>query len=538
MRTNLSISIAAAVLLTLGAMHAPAAAQELDARELAALIDQHVDRRLADAGLEASPPADDAEFARRLYLDLTGVIPPAVRVGRFLDSRDGDKRARLVDELLSSPAYARHMADIWDSLLFKRTADNKALPLAPLSAWLVDAFDHNRPWDQVVYSLLTASGPQRENGAVTIFMNESRQIGPHDATSILTRALLGVRLECAQCHDHPYADWTQTQYWGMAAFFNRLDFTKRFDDVDISVDIPSRQKHPGGRRYGIRETSKASPRHLPDRALNVEPMLLDGHKPLVAFVDSPVEDDEPPAYTGPLRPLLATWVIDAENPWFARSMVNRLWAQMFGRGLVDPVDDLRDDNPASHPELLEALTDQFVAHRFDVKYLLRAIADSRAYHRTSLPHALGGDEELYSHMPTKVMTPEQLFDSLAVVLGQKAVARKKTLAKARARFVAFLQTDEEPDPLVYRRGIPQALKLMNDRYYQKGVERRAEEIARSSRSTREAINQLYLLTLARRPTTAERRRMLTFADRYDEPARAYRGMLWALVNSSEFTLNH
>ena len=200
----------------------PSLTGKLDAAALAHVIDSAVDQRLAAEKVKASPQADDAEFLRRVYLDLAGRIPPADKAAAFLDSNDPAKRAKLIDELLASDDYGKHMADVWKDLLVKRNSDNRTVTFDPLVDWLTKDFNQNTPWDQMVRDLMTAEGPQDENGAVTYFLANNTV---DKMTDVTTKVFLGVQLQCAQCHNHPFTDWKQTEYWGMADFFMKVQQT-------------------------------------------------------------------------------------------------------------------------------------------------------------------------------------------------------------------------------------------------------------------------------------------------------------------------
>jgi hypothetical protein len=515
------IGIACAAVSPVEADEGPAG--PLDAVELAALIDRSIEDRLE--GLPLSPAADDAQFVRRLYLDLHGIVPTVEQTLAFLHARESDKRARLVDALLDDPAYGRHLADLWDSLLLPVNSENRKVPIKPLNGWLARAFQENRPWNEIVHEMLTAVGPQNFNPAVTPFMANAKSLQPHEATDLVTRLFLGVRLECAQCHNHPFDRWKQADYWGLAAFIQKITFTSKFDDLTLPPR-PAGHKDIVGTNYGITEVPNPKKRVLPERALPSLPRLLTGEQPQI--------DPETP----PLRPVLAAWLTSPENPWFAQAMANRVWGQLFGRGLVNPVDDLRADNPPTHPELLEDLARQFAAHDFDLKYLFRAICLSGAYQRSSQPvPGNAADDSHYSRMIAKVLTPEQMFDSLTLVLGEEALFEGKSLDDTRQRFVEFFSTDDEPDAAAYRRGIPQLLKLMNHAGYQRGIAERAAS-ATADRSAEEAVEQLYLLALSRRPSEEEVSQMLGFMrEEGGEVQQASVGILWVLLNSSEFALN-
>jgi hypothetical protein len=493
--------------------------KKMDSAALARFIDTAIDGRLREEKVPASPRCDDAEFLRRVYLDVTGHIPPADKVATFLDSKDPDKRGKLIDELLASPEYGKHLADIWQALLLPKNSDNRRLDTQPMVSWLEESFNANKPWDRMVRELLTASGEQNKNGAVTYFLAN----GTVDKmTDNVTKVFLGVQLQCAQCHNHPFTAWKQTEYWGMAAFFLKVQATppqmaaqQGTSPAVTEVENPRRGRNP-----------------LPDSAKRLPPKFLGAEEPRVDA-------------KGPVRPVLANWITTARNPYFGKAMVNRVWSQYFGRGLVNPVDDMHDGNPASHPQLLAELADQLAQNDFDVKYLVRAVCNSDAYQRTSKPAGanLDAGAELFSRMAVKAMTPEQLFDSLSEVLGgmgQAPAARGpagRGPANPRAAFVAFFGVEDGSDPTEYQAGIPQALRLMNaPRLNNAAV---LDRLTRAGNTPAQNIEQVYLAALSRRPSSTEVDRLTAHIQKHEkEPRKAYSDVLWALLNSSEFTLNH
>jgi hypothetical protein len=495
----------------------PAAATR--AGEVARLIDAAVEERLSAAKATPAPQADDAEFLRRSYLDITGVIPPPDKVLAFLADTRPDKRARLIDELLADPNYGRHMADIWQDLLVgQRDLLAKNLPLDPLTDWLARSFNAGTPWDRQVNELLTATGTQEQNGATTFYLAHR---SPDRLNDTVCRVLLGIQLQCAQCHNHPYTGWKRTEYWGMAAFFAK-------------VDDGGGKKLAKGPTPNVVEAGTVQKKRLPDSALELPPKFLEGEAPRLNGKE-------------PYRPALAKWLTSAENPYFAKAMVNRIWSQFFGRGLVNPVDDLAGSNPPSHPELFDALTRQFVQSGFDVKDLVRGICNSRAYQRSSAPpEGAVGTIVPFSVMTIRPLTPEQLYDSLAAVLGSsnpKADARGKGKGKgpavnSRAGFAEFFHPGDGADPAEYPAGIPQVLRLMNSDWTAKAAAFAGRTIKDSQPAARN-IELLFLATLSRRPTDAESRRMEEFVRTAGRNgAKAYGDIVWALLNSSEFGLNH
>jgi hypothetical protein len=306
----------------------------------------------------------------------------------------------------------------------------------------------------------------------------------------------------------------------MAAFFAKVD------------DGAPKKLFKGGATPNVREASTIQTRRLPTSALKVAPRFLGGEAPRLNGKE-------------PYRPVLARWLISPKNPYFARAMVNRVWAQFFGRGLVNPVDDLHEDNQPSHPKLFEALTRQFIDSRFDVKHLVRAICNSQAYQRSS---AGAGKSALYASMTIRPLTPEQMYDSLARVLGPSEGPKKRARTRSgkvkgpgpgsRAAFVEFFRPGEGADPTEYPAGIPQVLRLMNSEWMGR-TSAFVRQTVKPDQLPARNIERLFLATLSRRPTAAETQRLTKYLRANNSnPSRAYGDILWALLNCSEFNLNH
>ncbi len=487
---------------------APPAADRQEAAALAARIDQLINARLEAEKVPPAPPADDAEFLRRVSLDLTGRIPSVAQVRAFLADRSPDKRQRLVDAMLESGAFLRHFTHVWRAVLLPDTATDPNLT-AGLETWLRQQLQANTSYDRMVRDLL-------KPGVVPTFA-QAYENKPENLAAATARLFLGVKLECAQCHRHPFAQWTREQFWGLAAFF-----------------APS----PGARVRGQQPVAGAGARsiRIPGTDKEVPAKFLDGKEPVWSEALSP-------------RSALADWVTAPSNPFFARAAVNRLWAHFHGTGLVDPVDDLDEQNPASHPELLDELARQFVAHRFDLKFLVRAVVLSQTYQRTSrLTHP--GQEEVhrFARMAVRGLTAEQLFDSLAVATGfeEPAPARGRSAGgKVRATFLArFAHPGARPTE--FHLSILQALALMNGT-----LTAEATDLERSTTlaavldapfmDNAGRIDTLYLAALGRKPRPEEAARLLRYVegggvDR--RPARALADVFWVLLNSGEFILNH
>jgi hypothetical protein len=484
---------------------------ELDAAALARLIDEHVEQRLKAEQIPSSPRTDDAEFLRRVYLDIHGVIPSVDQARAFLDSNASDRRIRLVDELLANSRYGAHFADIWHNHLYPANANQRIKPEA-LVRWLEQGFQ-TKTWDRLVYDLMTATGSQEQNGAVTYMLKGRFTLSVTEMTDLTSRNFLGVRLNCAQCHNHPFASWKQSDYWGMAAFFTQIQRLK-----------------PVVAFTTIMETN-VDPRKLPESDLLREPRFLGGDVLKAAPEQS-------------LRKALADWMVAKDNPFFARAMVNRMWGHFFGRGLVHPVDDMHEGNSPSHPELLAALSDQFKANGFDLRYLCRAICQSETYQRTSKPLAGNAkDDQLFSRMLIKVLTPEQLFDSLVLATGNAGnrSSTGKPINNPRAEFVSFFRSEGEIDPTSYSRGIPQALRLMNSGQFL-GPRSEAlitKQLVEPGATPAQAVERLYLRVLSRRPSDVESQLMLKYLEQPGaQRQQLYAEIAWVLLMSSEFSLNH
>ena len=495
----------------------------IDARRrgLTKLIDQEINKRIQAEGAKSAGQCDDAEFVRRVYLDIVGVIPAADKVTAFLDSKDTNKRAKLIDELLADSRFGNFIGETWTNLMVPRESNNRALSAKGMQDWLAEQFNKSVPLNKAIYELITATGEVDKNPAGIYFVSNPTV---DKITDNSTRMFLGVQLQCAQCHNHPFTDWKQTEYWAMAAFY-----------MKTKVNGTPQAAAKKGTVLAVMENNKAPKKKngLPESAKIVPPKFLQGET-----VSIPTAD--------PARPVLAKWMTSGDNKFFARAMVNRFWYQMFGRGIVNPVDDMHDDNTPTHPALLATLTEQFKLHDFDVKYLIRAICNSDVYQRSSVSKAQAGDVEpdLYTRREMRVMAPEQMYDSLTVVLGnatgkdpKEKVGGKKGPQTPRAGFVNFFHVDEA-NPLEYQNGIPQALRMMNSPFTGKS-EAIAVSLTRDSKTPAQAVERLYLAALSRRPTSAESERLVARVTRTGSvPRTEYGNLLWALLNSSEFVLNH
>jgi hypothetical protein len=481
-----------------------------DPATLAARIDLHIDARLAAEKIPPAPLTDDAEFVRRIYLDLTGRIPSVAQVRRFLQDRAPDKRQRLISKLLNSGAYVQHFAHVWRAALLPDNVGQNPNASAGFETWLRKRLAENTPYDQMVREIIQPEGP----GAFF----QTRENKPENLAAATSRLFLGVKLECAQCHKHPFARWSREQFWGLAAFYSGLPQRRQNGLARV-------EPRPTGRDIKIPGTEKV-----------VQARFLDGKEPRWA------EGMDP-------RTTLADWVTAADNPYFARAVVNRLWAYFFGVGLVDPVDELGDENPASHPELLDALARQFVAHRFDLKFLLQAIVNSQTYQRTSRVSHPGQEEpRKFARMALRGMTAEQFFDSLAQATGHQESAgpNRGRPGGLRGR-TEFLTKFANPGgkSTDFRLSILQALALMNGRLVTDATDlddsqTLAAVLDAPFMDNAQRIETLFLATLGRPPAPQEAGRFSKYVNGGGDgnSRKALADLFWALLNSGEFILNH
>jgi hypothetical protein len=493
----------AAALVALLAGATLAAADDADVKSLADKIDTHVSARWRERNVKPAAPADDAAYLRRAYLDLVGQVPTLTEVRDFLDDPARDKRARLVERLLKTDAHARFFAGEWRKTLVANSPNQ--FFGGPLDAWLRQRLRDNVGYDKLAREILTATPTDASLGAF-FQVNENK---PENLAGAAARVFLGVRIECAQCHDHPFAKWKKQQFWEFAAFFSDLQ--------------------PGGKRGELT---------IPNTTKVVKAKLLVG--------------DMPEKKGANLRGVMADWAVSPENPYFARAAVNRVWMHFFGVGLADPVDSLGEDNPPSHPELLDELAREFAAHKFDVRFLIRAVTASKTYALSSVVSGAGEDDpRLFARAAVRGLTAEQLYDSLAVVTGKGAPLDRDPGRPApfdgfgqRADFVARFAGRERP--IDAQTSILQALHLMNGKPTADATSlqgnRHLKALAESERRTSaQRVEELFLLTLARKPRAEETARFVKYIDaggaRADKKA-ALADVFWVLLNSSEFGLNH
>lgn len=508
--------------------------------EVAQRIDREIAAKLAAAKMPASPRSSDAEFLRRVYLDITGKPPAAEVTKAFLHDSSPDKRARLVDKLLASPEYGQHFAERWLNVFRQMSVNEREWEPAPFLTWLAERFNGDKGWDATVRDMLSVSGLFAEQPQASFYYYNADMQGkfePKIMVGNLSQIFLGVQLQCAECHNHPFSDYKQKDFWGLAAFFSITQTPNNPPNTRGVRDNLPKQKPKAGSQVSITipqgEARNAGTKVRARFLGGVEPELDPG----VSF-----------------RPALASWLTAKDNRQFAQASVNRLWAHFFARGFVNPLNDFGDHNAPSHPELLDFLAEEFVVSGFDYKHLIRGICLSEVYQRTT--HVVKGNETaeaepLFARMASKVLTPEELYDALCVALEVPEIApptdpKKKGNKNAkgppppspRSLFVKFFRNPGDVDePTELKVGVPHVLKMMNEAAFNTGG-KVVERVAASAKSREEAIDELFIAVLARLPSATERERFTAFAARQKSADEAYRRIVWVLINSSEFILNN
>ena len=487
-------------------------------------IDPLVWNKLRQLRITPSNICDDTTFLRRAHLDVIGRLPMPAEVRAFLADAAPDKRARLVDQLLERPEYADYWANKWADLLRPNPYRVGIKATLSLDTWLRDAFRENRPYDRFVRELVTAQGSTWRNGAVTLFRDRRE---PDEIVTLVSQLFLGIRLECAKCHHHPFEVWGQDDFYGLAAYFSRIGRK----GTGLSPPIS------GGEEI-VFTADSGSVSH-PLTGAVVEP------KPLFGTARAIEKGDDP-------RDVLVDWMVADQRGYFAKAAANRVWAELMGRGLVDPVDDLRATNPASNEPLLAALGDALRESNFDLKSLIRTIMNSTVYQLDSLPSERNtADTRNYSRFYRQRLRAEVLLDAVCDVTGTRETfaamppgSRAVELWTHRIDSLfldAFGRPDANQDPPCERTSdstVVQTLHLMNaPQVHQKvvGDEGRAAKLAASDMRPEQIVEELYLATYARLASNEELSSVLPlFGEAADSRRRAAEDLLWALLNTPEF----
>ncbi len=498
-------------------------------------IDDLVLKKLHQLHIPPSRPASDAEFLRRAYLDSAGILPTAAEAEVFLADRSPDKRARLIDTLLARPELIDYWAYKWSDLLLVSSRKLSTAAMWSYYNWIREGVAADKPWDQFVREIVTATGNTRENGAANYY---AVQREPIDISENLAKSFLGLSITCARCHNHPLEKWTQNDYYSMANLFSRVRL-KNDDRMELAVfsSTSGEINHP---RLG---------RPMPPRPLDAKPLAF----------DSPMDR----------RVYFARWLTSPDNPYFPRALVNRVWRNFMGRGLVEAVDDLRDTNPPTNEELFSALAADFVRHGFDVRYLIRTIMNSATYQTAAEPRKDNAqDDKYYSHYVIRRLPAEVFLDAISQVtqvpekfegypVGMRAMQLPDT--RVESYFLTVFGRPERLQNAVSERqsdpSITQALHVINgDTLNQKlrATGATVDMLLKLGLPDQRMVEYLFLSAFSRYPTekerdeiTADLRAVSGKASSYSEgggtadPRRpVLEDLMWAMLTSKEFMFNH
>jgi hypothetical protein len=503
-------------------------------------IDDLVLKKLADLRIPPSPLCSDEEFLRRAYLDAAGILPTPEERAAFLADKSAQKRAKIIDALLERPEFVDYWAYKWSELLLISTRRLPQSAVWSFYQFVRQSVADNKPWDRLARDILTAKGSNLDNGAANYFVLHKDISDLTESTSV---TFLGMSLTCCRCHNHPLEKWTQDQYWSMANLFSRVALKNGERAGEVIVQVL-----PSGDVLHLR------------RGIPMPPTPLDG-KPLP--LDSPVDR----------RVYFVDWLTATDNPYFAKALVNRVWRNFMGRGLVEPEDDLRQTNPPTHPELLDALVKDFIDHKYDVKYLIRTIMNSTSYQRSSQP--LPGnqnDDRFYSHYLVRRLSAEVILDAYSQVTGVPTSFTQVSSAAGDSTstyngYPLGTRALQLPDSLVVSRfldtfgrpersqtcscerqqdsSVTQALHInngqtLNDKIRAKNS--RIESWLREKITDEEALRRLFVLALCREPTASEQKKFLALlaesaADAKTTRREALEDLFWSVLASKEFVFN-
>jgi len=486
-------------------------------------IDKLVNDKLKKLRIAPSAQCDDATFLRRASLDIVGLPPTYDEFNRFMASTDPKKRSKWIDELLERKEFSEIWVSKWAELLQVRTDPTKNVSQKAMFLyynWLVEKLSQNMPMDQMVQELLSASGGTFKSPATNFYQitNETLPL-----TENVAQIFMGTRIQCAQCHNHPFDRWTQDDYYGFAAFFSQIG-RKGGEDYRETIVFNSgggEVNHPVGGRV-------------------MAPKFLGGEVPDVRGKDR--------------RVVLAKWLASSQNPWFAKSFANRVWAHFLGAGIVEQVDDFRVSNPASNRELLDALGKRFTDTKYDLKQLVRDICNSRTYQRaTQVNESNASDQRNFAHALVRRIKAETLLDTISAATetkdkfgglplgaravqiadGQSSTYFLRTFGRATRETPCSCEVKMEPT-------LSQALHLLNGdtvnaKIQQGGV---VKKLVTTQKSPEERLTELYVRALCRKPTKTELAKLVPALNKAQNPTQALEDTYWALINSREFLFNH
>lgn len=518
--------------------------------EINALIEQ----QWRDYEIKPAPDVDDSQWCRRVFLDVIGRIPSVAELKEFTEDGSSDRRQRLLERLLEDDRYAEeyagHWATVWSNILIGRSGGTDPRSLTSrdgMMKYLRDSFAANKPYDRIVFELVTAEGATKPgapgfNGATNFLVDKVNEENGVLATSSTSRIFLGLQVQCTQCHNHPFNQWKQQRFWDFNAFFRQTRSLRRFvtgtDDIDhaelVNEDFAGQGGDPSDAlifyelRNGLVKT--AYPVFIDDTAIGSS------------------------GYVSETNRRLELGKLMLASPYLDKMMVNRFWAHFLGHGFTKPVDDLGPHNAPSHPDLLEYLAKEVRGNSHDVKQLIRWIVLSRPYQLSArhtsaneVDDPMVGEAPKFSHFYLRQMTAEQLYQSLVTSSGATAAGSYERQEQERRRwlqqFVVAFGTDEGDEATTFNGSIPQALMLFNGELTRQAISDEdggfIKRVIAENRNSRDRVNQLFLAGLCRRASRDE----LTIASkllaaREGDEVEMLQDMWWAIINSNEFIMQH
>ena len=495
-------------------------------------IDRLVAQELNKAKIKPAPLTTDEQFIRRVWLDLTGSLPMPADVKDFTTTRDPNKRAKLIDRLLSSDEYARHWAHYWRNVIASRTSDLRGQRLAGhFDQWMTEQLEKNVPWDRIVRAMLTASGPVRfdepdKNGAAYFLASHFGPDATTERAAEAARIFLGIQIQCAQCHDHPSDVWKRKQFHEFAAYFARVKEQPLREDKKITgfklASLPQAEYQMPGKE----DPKKKTP---------MQPRFLDGQSPGARLPDQQ------------RRQALADAITSQNDPWFAAAYVNRIWGELMGQSFYQPVDDLGPQKEAVLPTVLARVAAGFRGSHYDMKALFRVIMNSKTYQRQLRPGEAGDDHLLFAAAYPTRLSADALWQSLVDVLGRMGPPGppkgRPGAAPAFRGGLEFLfkqefNFDPSTRPEEVEGSLSQTLLLMNNPVINQKIQARGTNllarILTAYPDNGDALRMVYLRTLARRPTDRELVRCREYIRTVGNRAEAFEDILWVLINSTEF----
>ncbi len=501
------------------------------------IVDRFTAKKWRELNLVPSDLASDENFIRRVYLDVTGTLPTPKQVEDFVNDKQANKRDQLVDRLVDSNEYAYYFANKWaDILRVKRGQGgqnmNRAEGTFAFHAWIKESITNDKPYDEFVREILLATGDVQKSPPSVWYQDLQK---PEQFVDDTAQVFLGLRIACANCHHHPYEKWSQDDYWGMASFFARV--SKKVIQVPTTTQQINRMivyTRSDGNVINKRTNKVAATRALDGPDMNI-----------------PADEDP--------REALVNWMTDPKNPFFAKAVANRYWAHFFGRGIVDPLDDMRITNPPSNPELLDTLAKELIDHKYSLKHMVKVICKSRTYQLSAVPNSFNqNDKQTYARYYPKRLSAEVLLDAISEVtasptqfngLPTDKFAPNRALKLPDESFSSyFLDVFGRPQRIsacecerVNEANLAQALHLLNSDEVQNKLARansRSDMLVKDKRSDQEKVQELFLWAFARKPSSADLDAALSHLKKHEKDKKqAYENIIWALINTKEFLFN-